>query len=914
MTTSSGQKTVGRTVSYWCFAPSLAMEELANLNVRCILVTSGTLSPLPSYSMELGLPFPHTLENPHIIDSSQVHVRVIGKGVRGKLLSSSYERRQDGEYFGELGNTLASLSKVIPAGMLIFFPSYGVMETCVERWGGPSLSRPNKPKGRQAFFEARKKSNESKLYAFPRVVPTYNTDSFGGPSSPWKRLLAAKAIVVEPRSSSDLADAISEFKRFLDMPKSSGCILMGVCRGKISEGIDFAHDMSRAVVITGIPFPPSFDPKVKMKREYLDCLRASAAKKPAAGAGFSGTGNAGGSSTKLSGHEWYTQQAHRAVNQAIGRVIRNQSDYGAVLLLDARFDQPRNKEGLSRWVRPHVLPDEGFGQAVKALGAFYKEASTRAKIRKESKPAPVEVAYEGEKLSDEDSVSDVNRVAVISKEKSKSESHEGSTQNDGAYVAPDRVTHVDIDAFAKKDVKEAPRVVRRSDGTNNFDAVFEQRKGPAASTTKRPSASGRRPAANVFMEKTLILMNMKEQSTIRKLILIMKRQSDTKDVKGFRKSAGEIIDMILRSEKHESPPRKDDERMLFLFLELVPRAYRSEFEKIALQKIIGLSSLAQHCKENLSKGDCLRVAQAAVGALHLLWFKDDTRESSFILHAQAVISGMCKAELLASHTMLHSFLSLLPKSWHAITRRLFHEIESAKRIEQRKEQLKKRVGESAIDMNRFLPATTVNKRAFARLNESNAGAQQHTDVAESKSDIQSAPPPQPQPRPALVAPSEKKVPFNPYKRQKSKPGQANAPASSRPRLVPSKKTASASSTISSLLKSVESDPYVHQQKKASTSTGIKSNAPAGLTCPVCSIQMIKPYIAGCGHMACLPCWRHWFKRSETCPTCRAKTNIKCIAMAVFQSDGNANKRPALGKKPKSGAQQDDSDDGELELI
>jgi regulator of telomere elongation helicase 1 len=51
----------GRTLSYWCFAPALAMEELANLNVRSIIVTSGTLAPVASYAMELGIPFPNVL-------------------------------------------------------------------------------------------------------------------------------------------------------------------------------------------------------------------------------------------------------------------------------------------------------------------------------------------------------------------------------------------------------------------------------------------------------------------------------------------------------------------------------------------------------------------------------------------------------------------------------------------------------------------------------------------------------------------------------------------------------------------------------------------------------------------------------------------------------------------------------------
>ena len=31
---------------------------------------------------------------------------------------------------------------------------------------------------------------------------------------------------------------------------------MGVLRGKISEGLDFTDELTRAVFIVGIPFPP----------------------------------------------------------------------------------------------------------------------------------------------------------------------------------------------------------------------------------------------------------------------------------------------------------------------------------------------------------------------------------------------------------------------------------------------------------------------------------------------------------------------------------------------------------------------------------------------------------------------------------------------------------------------------------
>jgi Rad3-related DNA helicase len=37
--------------------------------------------------------------------------------------------------------------------------------------------------------------------------------------------------------------------------EKAGAILMGVCRGRISEGLDFSDDAARCVIIVGIPYP-----------------------------------------------------------------------------------------------------------------------------------------------------------------------------------------------------------------------------------------------------------------------------------------------------------------------------------------------------------------------------------------------------------------------------------------------------------------------------------------------------------------------------------------------------------------------------------------------------------------------------------------------------------------------------------
>ena len=45
---------------------------------------------------------------------------------------------------------------------------------------------------------------------------------------------------------------------------------MGWCRGKLSEGIDFADNLSRLVVIIGIPHPNISAADVVLRKKFLD--------------------------------------------------------------------------------------------------------------------------------------------------------------------------------------------------------------------------------------------------------------------------------------------------------------------------------------------------------------------------------------------------------------------------------------------------------------------------------------------------------------------------------------------------------------------------------------------------------------------------------------------------------------------
>ena len=118
----------------WCFSPGFSMTRLAKLGARSIILTSGTLSPLQATAEEIGLDFPVRLENEHIVSASQVWCGVMGSGPDGTILNSSYNTRSDPKYLAALGQIVIMILKMVPKGVLVFFPSYGLLNSTREFW------------------------------------------------------------------------------------------------------------------------------------------------------------------------------------------------------------------------------------------------------------------------------------------------------------------------------------------------------------------------------------------------------------------------------------------------------------------------------------------------------------------------------------------------------------------------------------------------------------------------------------------------------------------------------------------------------------------------------------------------------------------------------------------------------------
>jgi regulator of telomere elongation helicase 1 len=78
--------------------------------------------------------------------------------------------------------------------------------------------------------------------------------------------------------------------------------------------------------------------------------------------------------SKLNGQVWYSQQAFRAVNQAVGRVIRHKDDYGAIILCDERFSYDSSVKQMPSWLKSYVKKLNNYEAALDDLKSFFKVA------------------------------------------------------------------------------------------------------------------------------------------------------------------------------------------------------------------------------------------------------------------------------------------------------------------------------------------------------------------------------------------------------------------------------------------------------------------------------------------------------------------------------------------------------------
>ena len=121
-------------LGFWCFNAGVGFKQISKLEPRSIILTSGTLSPLVNFEAELEIEFHHKLESPHVINQEQVQISILRRSANNIEFNFSYQNKDNMDMIDELGYTVCRVAQKVPGGLLMFFPSYWLMNSTYERW------------------------------------------------------------------------------------------------------------------------------------------------------------------------------------------------------------------------------------------------------------------------------------------------------------------------------------------------------------------------------------------------------------------------------------------------------------------------------------------------------------------------------------------------------------------------------------------------------------------------------------------------------------------------------------------------------------------------------------------------------------------------------------------------------------
>ncbi|KAF8902146.1 DNA repair helicase [Gymnopilus junonius] len=206
---------------FTCLDPSLAIKPVFE-RFSSVVITSGTISPLDMYPKMLQ--FTPVVQETYAMTLTRNAFLplVITRGSDQVAISSRFEVRNDPAVVRNFGSILIEYSKIVPDGIVAFFPSYLYMESIVAAW-----------------------------------------NDMGILNEVWKH----KLIFVETPDANETSIALENYRRACD--NGRGAVLLSVARGKVSEGIDFDHNYGRAVIMFGVPYQYTESRILKARLEYL---------------------------------------------------------------------------------------------------------------------------------------------------------------------------------------------------------------------------------------------------------------------------------------------------------------------------------------------------------------------------------------------------------------------------------------------------------------------------------------------------------------------------------------------------------------------------------------------------------------------------------------------------------------------
>ncbi|EUC39179.1 hypothetical protein COCCADRAFT_31902 [Bipolaris zeicola 26-R-13] len=298
------------TLRYMLLDPTFHFKDIVE-EARAVVLAGGTMSPMSDYEQHLLSYLDpskiKTLSCGHVIPPSNLLAVPVVRATSGAEFDFTFETRNKEKTMVDLGVAISAFARDIPDGVVVFFPSYSYLDTCIAAW--------------------------------KRLKPSQSNITL------WDTFKNSKPVFLEQRSQQniDTSSAVKEaavdsvlnaYSAAIASGNGRGALLFAVIGGTLSEGINFSDALGRGVVVVGLPFPNAHSAEWKAKMQYIAAKEAK-----------------NGGDGKAAAREFYENACMRSVNQCVGRAIRHKGDYAAILMLDRRYGSKRIQDKLPKWIR-----------------------------------------------------------------------------------------------------------------------------------------------------------------------------------------------------------------------------------------------------------------------------------------------------------------------------------------------------------------------------------------------------------------------------------------------------------------------------------------------------------------------------------------------------------------------------------
>lgn len=200
---------------------------------RAVILAGGTMEPVSEFTEQLFLAAgvkPErilTFSCDHVIPPQNIISNILMCGPTGVEFEFNYKNRENTKLLDELGRILLNFCNVIPAGIVVFLPSYDYENIIYEYL------------------------NKTGIIA---------------------KISSKKHIFREPKSTSQVNNVLEQYAYCINSAKGSrnGSLLFSVIGGKLSEGLNFSDDLGRCIIVVGMPYPNIKSIELQEKIKYLN--------------------------------------------------------------------------------------------------------------------------------------------------------------------------------------------------------------------------------------------------------------------------------------------------------------------------------------------------------------------------------------------------------------------------------------------------------------------------------------------------------------------------------------------------------------------------------------------------------------------------------------------------------------------